>query len=174
MATMAEAEPAVSEPVGSFEEFFDQHYERLLRAMYLAIGDRHEAEDLAQDALVRVYERWDQVREMERPDGYLYQTALNLRRSRLRRLATATRKLLGGRSQEAPDPAAEASERDAVRRALATLPASQREAVVLVEWLGMSDAEAAEVLGISPVAVRVRISRARPTLREHLRGASDG
>jgi RNA polymerase sigma-70 factor (sigma-E family) len=174
MATMAEAEPAVSEPVGSFEEFFDLHYQRLLRAMFLATGDRHEAEDLAQDAFVRVYERWERVRGMERPDGYLYRTALNLRRSRLRRVATAARKLLGGWSQEAPDPAAAAGERDLVRRALAALPDGQRDAVVLVEWLGMTDAGAAEVLGISPVAVRVRISRARPTLREHLRGASDG
>jgi RNA polymerase sigma-70 factor, ECF subfamily len=174
MATMAEAEPAVSEPVGSFEEFFDLHYQRLLRAMFLATGDRHEAEDLAQDAFVRVYERWDRVRGMEQPDGYLYRIALNLRRSRLRRLATATRRLLGGRSEEAPDPATGATERDVLRRALAALPDSQRDAVVLVEWLGMTDAEAAEILGVTPVAVRVRISRARPTLLEHLRGASDG
>jgi RNA polymerase sigma-70 factor (sigma-E family) len=174
MATMAEAEPAVSEPVGSFEEFFDLHYQRLLRAMFLATGDRHEAEDLAQDAFVRVYERWDRVRGMERPDGYLYRIALNLRRSRLRRVATAARKLLGGRSPEAPDPATGATERDVLRRALAALPDGQREAVVLVEWLGLTDGEAAEVLRISPVAVRVRISRARPTLRDHLRGASDG
>jgi RNA polymerase sigma-70 factor (ECF subfamily) len=146
----------------------------LLRVMHLATGDRHEAEDLAQDAFVRLYERWDRVRGMERPDGYLYRTALNLRRSRLRRVATAARKLLGGRKQEAPDPATDATERDVVRRALAALPDGQREAVVLVEWLGMTDAEAAEVLDISPVAVRVRISRARATLREHLRGASDG
>jgi RNA polymerase sigma factor (sigma-70 family) len=136
--------------------------------MYLATGDRHEAEDLAQDAFVRVYERWDRVRGMERPEGYLYRTALNLHRSRLRRVATAARKLLGGRSQEAPDPAAGATERDVLRRALAALPGGQREAVVIVEWLDMTDSEAAEVLGISPGAVRVRISRARPTLREHL------
>jgi RNA polymerase sigma factor (sigma-70 family) len=93
MAAMAEAEAAVSEHAASFEGFFEEHYERLLRVMYLSTGDRHEAEDLAQDAFVRVYERWDRVRGMERPDGYLYRTALNLRRSRLRRLAVATRKL---------------------------------------------------------------------------------
>ena len=174
MAAMAEAEAAVSEQAPPFEGFFDQHYERLLRVLYLATGDRHEAEDLAQDAFVRVYERWDKIAGLERPDGYLYRTALNLRRSRLRRLAVATRKLLGGRqSEEVADPASQSDERDAIRRALAALPAGQREAVVLVEWLGMTDAEASEVLGISPVAVRVRISRARPTLREHLRGESD-
>jgi DNA-directed RNA polymerase specialized sigma24 family protein len=50
MAAMAEAEAAVSEHAGSFEAFFEEHYERLLRVMYLSTGDRHEAEDLAQDA----------------------------------------------------------------------------------------------------------------------------
>jgi RNA polymerase sigma-70 factor (sigma-E family) len=174
MAAMAEAEAAVSEHVRSFEGFFDEHYERLLRVLYLSTGDRHEAEDLAQEAFLRVYERWDRVRGMKRQDGYLYRTALNLRRSRLRRLAIATRKLFMQVHREEADPAVGSSERDAIRRALAALPDGQREAVVLVEWLGMTDAEAGEVLGISPGAVRVRLSRARPVLREKLRGASDG
>jgi RNA polymerase sigma-70 factor (ECF subfamily) len=173
MAAMAEAEAAVSEHAGSFEGFFDEHYERLLRVLYLSTGDRHEAEDLTQDAFVRLYERWDRVRGMEKPDGYLFRTALNLRRSRLRRLAVATRKLLAQISTEAADPAAASSERDAIRRALAALPDGQREAVVLVEWLGMTDSEAGEVLGVSPGAVRVRLSRARVVLREMLRGAND-
>ena len=171
---MTEAEAAVSETVASFDDFFEQHYERLLRAMYLATGDRHEAEDLAQDAFVRVYERWDRVQGMDRPDGYLYRAALNLRRSRLRRLAMAARKLLASWPSEAPDPAGAAGERDVVRRALAPLPDGQREAIVLVEWLGMTDGEAAEVLGVSAGAVRVRISRARSRLREQLRGDADG
>jgi RNA polymerase sigma-70 factor (ECF subfamily) len=172
MAAMAEAEAAASEHVLGFEDFFDEHYERLLRVLYLAGGDAHEAEDLAQDAFVRVYERWDRVQGMERPDGYLYRTALNLRRSRLRRLAVALRYLRMQIPRTEPDPAAGSGERDALRRALAALPSGQREAVVLVEWLGMSDGEAGEVLGVSPGAVRVRISRARPVLRREL-GASD-
>jgi RNA polymerase sigma-70 factor (ECF subfamily) len=174
MATMTEPEAAVSEPVPSFDEFFEGHHERLLRAMYLATGDRHEAEDLVQDAMVRVYERWDRVGGMGDPVGYLFRTALNLRRSRLRRLAVAARRLVGGRSEEATDPAVVATEGDAVRRALAALPDGQREAVVVVEWLGMTDAQAGEVLGVSPGAVRVRLTRARSALRERLQGESDG
>jgi RNA polymerase sigma-70 factor, ECF subfamily len=174
MAAMAEAEAAESEHAGSFEAFFDEHYERLLRVLYLSTGERHEAEDLAQDAFVRLYERWDRVRGMEKPDGYLFRTALNLRRSRLRRLAVATRKLFMQLPREEADPAVGSSQRDAIRRALAALPDGQREAVVLVEWLGMTDSEAGEVLGVSPGAVRVRLSRARAVLRGKLRGASDG
>ena len=87
-------EPAVAkaERVGTFEDFFRAHYERLLRTMYLTTGDRHEAEDLAQDAMARVYERWDRVSGTEDPVGYVYRVALNARRSRLRRISLAARK----------------------------------------------------------------------------------
>ena len=164
---------AYAERVDSFEDFFHAEYERLLRAMYLVTGNRHEAEDLAQEALLRAYERWDRVGRMSNPPGYVYRTALNLRRSRLRAMATAVRRLVRIRVEAEPDPAGPVGERDAIRRALAAIPATQREAVVLIEWLGLSDVEAAEILGVAPVTVRVRISRARPVLQEHLRGETD-
>jgi RNA polymerase sigma-70 factor (sigma-E family) len=173
MSLMAEPVAEEASPT-SFEDFFDAHHERLLRVMYLATGDRHEAEDLAQEAMVRVYERWDRVRQLEDPIGYLYRTALNLRRSRLRRLAIAARRLLPGTAKPETDPVQSADERDALRRALAALSHGQREALVLVEWLGMTDAEAGTVLGISPGAVRVRLTRARAALRPILRGDFDG
>jgi RNA polymerase sigma factor (sigma-70 family) len=124
--------------------------------------------------MVRVYERWERVRRLEDPVGYLYRTALNLRRSRLRRLAVAARRLVAGRPEAETDPAQAAGERDALRRALGGLPGGQREALVLVEWLDMTDAEAGRVLGVSPGAVRVRVSRARVALRPILRGDEDG
>lgn len=57
MALMAEADAARANVSLAFEDFFGDQHERLLRAMYLATGDRHEAEDLAQEAFVRIYER---------------------------------------------------------------------------------------------------------------------
>jgi RNA polymerase sigma-70 factor (sigma-E family) len=171
---------AMAEPVAAgveaptFEGFFHQQHEPLLRVLYLATGDRYEAEDLAQEAFVRMFERWDRVRRLEDPRGYLYRTALNLRRSRLRRLAVAARRLVGGRSEDAADPAQAAGERDELRRALATLPDGQRDALVLCEWLEMTDSEAGAVLGISPGAVRVRLTRARATMRRELGGEADG
>jgi RNA polymerase sigma-70 factor (sigma-E family) len=167
---------AMAEPVATgieaptFEAFFQQHHEPLLRAMYLTTGDRHEAEDLAQDAFVRLYERWPRIRGLEDPRGYLYRTALNLRRSRLRRLAVAARKLVAGRPEVGTDPAEATGTRDEMRRALSALPDGQREALILCEWLEMTDAEASEVLGISAGAVRVRLTRARATMRRALRG----
>jgi RNA polymerase sigma-70 factor (ECF subfamily) len=172
MATMGELAVADVEGTDAFEAFFHNHYERLLRAMYLATGDRHEAEDLAQDALVRVCERWVKVRSLEDPVGYLYRVALNLRRGRLRRLATAARRTFGA-SPPPRDEAEAAGERDAVRRALAGLPDGQREALVLVDWLGMTDREAAAALGVSDGALRTRLHRARTTMRETLRGNGD-
>jgi RNA polymerase sigma-70 factor (ECF subfamily) len=147
---------------GSFEAFFADQYEVLLRAMYLATGDRYEAEDLTQEAFVKAYERWDRVRAMGNPIGYVYRIAMNGHRKRVRRVVLGARRALANRPS---DPISETDDRDLLRRALATLPAGQREAIVLVEWLGMSSEEAAPILGISPVAVRVRVSRAKQALR---------
>jgi RNA polymerase sigma-70 factor (ECF subfamily) len=105
------------------------------------------------------------------PIGYLYRTALNLRRSRLRRLAVAARKAV--RPEPRPDEQEAAEDRSAVHRALARLAAGQREAVVLVEWLGMTDEQAGRVLGVSAGAVRTRLHRARSALRDLLRGEID-
>lgn len=150
-------------PLG-FEEFFEAQYERLCRALYLVTGDPVEAEDVAQEALVRLYERWERVRSLDSSAGYLFRTALNLHRSRLRRLAVRARSLV---SPEPPvDPALAAEARDELGRALASLPDGQREALVLVEWVGMDAEDAGRVLGIEAVSVRVRVSRARAVLRE--------
>jgi RNA polymerase sigma-70 factor (ECF subfamily) len=169
----AMSEPAVAEPerVESFEDFFHANYERLLRAMYLSTGDRHEGEDLAQDAMARVFERWGRVGSLEDPVGYTFRTALNLRRSRLRRLSIAARKVFTGGSSSEPLDAVD--DRDSLRRSLAQLPAGQREALILVDWLDWTDARAGEALGISPGAVRTRASRARTTLRELLQEGRD-
>jgi RNA polymerase sigma-70 factor, ECF subfamily len=171
MAVMVEAVEA--EQTQAFEDFFDAQYERLLRVLFLATGDRHEAEDLAQEVFVRVYERWPRVGATENPAGYLYRVALNAHRSRLRRIRVSTRKALRLRPEPPADPQEAAEDRLSVRRALDTLPAGQREAIVLVEWLGLTDAEAGEVLGLSPGAVRTRLHRARSALRDLLRGEND-
>jgi RNA polymerase sigma-70 factor (sigma-E family) len=151
----------------TFEEFFTDSYEPLLRAVYLVTGDRFEAEDLAQEAFFRVYQRWERVSRMANPEGYAYRIAINAYHGRLRRLATAARRAF---RREAPDELGAAEERDSIRRALARLPRGQREALVLMDWVGLSDRQAAEILGMDPAAVRVRLSRARRRLREERRG----
>jgi RNA polymerase sigma-70 factor (ECF subfamily) len=149
-----------------FEEFFQAEHVRLARALYLLTGSAAEADELTQEAMVRVYERWDRVRQMDSPQGYLFRTALNLHRSRLRWLATRARHIVHATSS--PDPAEVVQRRDSLARALGSLPTGQREAVVLVEWLGMDQEEAATALGVKPGSVRARLSRAKVDLRRML------
>jgi RNA polymerase sigma-70 factor, ECF subfamily len=154
------ATPAI---VLGFEEFFEAEHVRLARALYLLTGSASEADELTQEAMVRIYERWDRVRQMGSPQGYLYRTALNLHRSRVRWLASRARQVF--QATPSPDPAEVVQSRDSIARALASLPTGQREAVVMVEWLGMDSEEASRALGIKPGSLRSRLSRANEALR---------
>jgi RNA polymerase sigma-70 factor (ECF subfamily) len=125
-----------------FPEFFEAEVRRLTKAMYLLTGNRTDAEDLAQDAFVRVYERWARVRAMDSPAGYLYTVAFNLWRRKHRR------RLFPSSPEPVPevDPALTVEARSEATRLLLSLSSEQRQAVVLVEWLGLSAEEAAAVL----------------------------
>jgi RNA polymerase sigma-70 factor (ECF subfamily) len=151
---------------GDFEVFFEQHHERLFRALWLLTRNRQEAEEVMQDAFLRLWERWDKV--IGGPDavGYLYRTAMNVWRSRLRRAAVAARRVI--HHIQGDDEIAEAEERDAVVRALAPLPPRQRAAIVLMDVLDLSSDRAGEVLGIRPVTVRVLAARARAALAKEM------
>ncbi len=161
---------SVAEMSIDFEVFFRAEYTRLSRAMLLLTGDRAEAEDLAQESMSRVYERWERVRQMDSPTGYVYRTALNLNRKRLRRLAVRSRRVVARRL---PDALQIAEDRVEALRAVASLPAAQREALVLVEWLGYDAEEAGKILGIEAPSVRGRLHRARRTLHARLGGSDD-
>jgi RNA polymerase sigma-70 factor (ECF subfamily) len=170
MARM-EASPSATETLPGarpleFEAFFLEHHEPLFRALWLVTRNRHEAEEIMQDAFLRLLERWETVQAAENPQGYLYRTAMNVFRSRLRRAAVALRKAVYQLPQD--DQLAEIEAREAVVRALAPLPARQRAAVVLMDLLDLSSEQAGEALGIRPVTVRVLAARGRASLREAL------
>jgi len=103
----------------TFDEFFHTHRDGLFSALWVLGRDRHEAEEVAQDAFLKLWERWEQIRGLENPVGYLYRTALNLHRNRRRRAALALRRMV--RAAPAPDPIAAVDARDAVIRALGAL-----------------------------------------------------
>lgn len=149
-----------------FEGFFRGEYPRLVKALYLTVANVLEAEELAQEAMARVFERWDRVGTMDSPGGYAYRAALNLNKKRLRRLAVRARRVL--RPADPEDGTAAADARSDLVRAIANLPQGQREALVLVDWLEMTSEEAGRVLGIRPASVRSRIHRAREALQERL------
>jgi RNA polymerase sigma factor (sigma-70 family) len=163
----------VGQPISDevFEAFFRAEYPMLCRALMLVAGDRSEAQDVAQEALARVYERWERVAAMESTGGYLYRVALNLQRKRVKR--RARRVLFTPSSGEAADPADIVSTRHEVTLVLTALPIGQRQALVLTEWLGLDAAEAGEVLGIEASSVRVRVHRAKTALREQFGEADE-
>ena len=150
----------------TFEAFFAEHRQELFATLWLLTGRRHEAEEVLQEAFVRVWERWDRVAEMQRPAGYLYRTAVNVWRSRTRRTALALRRVVHAIPTD--EATAEVESRHLVTRALATLPPRQRAAVVLVDVLDLPSQDAAEALGIAASTVRVQLARARATLRERI------
>jgi RNA polymerase sigma factor (sigma-70 family) len=82
----------------SFEEFFEEHHRRLFSALCAATANRQEAEEVMQEAFLKLWERWDRwdrVSGLEDPVGYLYRTAMNVFRKRLRRAKLAVRKTVG-------------------------------------------------------------------------------
>jgi RNA polymerase sigma factor (sigma-70 family) len=118
-----------------------------------------------QEAFLRVWERWDRVQEMDDPTGYLYKTALNPNRKRIRRASVAIRRAIGlGPSR---DSIAEVEARDAVVRALGALTPRQCESIVLVDLLDYSSEEAGRVMGIKAATVRVLASQGRAALRQN-------
>ena len=150
----------------SFEEFFDAERARLFGALSVMTGNRHEAEEIMQDAFLRVWERWERVSAMDEPVGFLYRTAMNLFRKRLRRAGVALRKAT---KLLPPDDALAAVEaRDQATRLLRTLTPREREAIVLTAYLGYSTVEAGTLLGIKASTIRVLTTRARASLREEV------
>ena len=153
----------------TFEDLFADQHERLYRALYLIVGNSHEAEELMQDAFLHVLERWDRI---EDPTGYLYRSALNSTRSRFRRLTLAAKRTLAPGQHE--DPFTVADLRDEMVRALRALPERQRAALVLTDLLDYRSEEAAQVLGVTAATVRSLASHARAAMKLSLEADDDG
>ena len=148
----------------SFEAFYDAEGRTLFRRLWLVTGNRAEAEELMQDAFLKVWERWDQVGAMDDPVGYLYRTAMNLFRKRYRRAALAIRRSVG--LTPSRDDFADADDRETVRRVLSTLPPRQRAALVLTEMLGFSPEDAGRALGVQATTVRSLSHQGRASFRQ--------
>lgn len=149
----------------TFEEFVRASLPALGRYAYVLTGDRDAAADLVQDSLERLARAWRRVRADGNPLAYA--------RVVMVRCHVSTWRALSRRPPQAPlhehpgeaDPFAGADARDAVRRALATLPRSQRAVLVLTYLEGRPDVEIAEALGCRAATVRSLRHRALRALR---------
>lgn len=157
-------------PVGdeavTFGAFVLENNARLFQALCLLTRDRYEAEDIAQETFVRILERWDRIRSLEDPVGYLFRTAMNVFRGRYRRARLAMKRAAALASRDESIEALE--DHEVVFRALAALPTDQRAALVVTSLLGYSSEEAAEMLRAKPSTVRARATRAREALRTRI------
>ena len=151
------------EATRTFEAFYQAEARTLFRRLWLVTGNRAEAEELMQDAFLRVWERWDRVGAMEDPVGYLYRTAMNLFRKRYRRTMLAVRRTVG--LTPSTDDFSDADDRHVVRHVLATLPPRQRAALVLTEMLGFTSKEAGDALGVTDATVRSLTRHGRDAFR---------
>ena len=147
-----------------FEDFFGSEHARLFGALCLVTGDRHEAEEIMQDAFLRLWERWDRVGGLDDPSAYLFRTAMNVFRNRYRRASLGVRRTFSLAPSE--DAFATVEDRDVVVRALRGLAPDQRAAVVLTGYVGLTSEEAGEMLGMRPGTVRTLATRARAAIRE--------
>ncbi|MBV8260697.1 MAG: RNA polymerase sigma factor [Paraburkholderia sp.] len=151
---------------------------RLIALATRMLGDRNEAEDVAQEAFVRIWKHAPTWRTGEAKfDTWLHRVALNLCYDRLRGRREEPSNDPHAMSEPALDPAGapdqqlEARTRDQrVRAALAALPVRQREALVLTYYQELSNLEAAALMGISVDALESLLARARRTLRAQLAG----
>jgi len=167
--TPIQTQPVVAEsdPLGvGFDELYRRELASVVAVIYAVCGNRWAAEDLAHEAFVVTFRRWDQVRTYDRPGAFVRRVALNLASSRMRRLCAEARALARYAAQQPRlvdelDPA-DARFWAAVRR----LPRRQREVVVLRYVDERSDAEIADILGCSESTVRVHAHRARDALAE--------
>jgi RNA polymerase sigma-70 factor (ECF subfamily) len=151
--------------VNEASEFCDRIRDRLVGSLTLTCGDRGIAEELAQDTLVRVWERWPQVSRMASPEGWTFRTAFNLAGSWGRRRHAERRANRRSIPAVAATGTIDVAEIEAVRRAVSALPERQRAVIVARFYLGYDVAGAAELLDCAPGTVKAATHQALANLR---------
>lgn len=149
-----------------FSEWMTARQPALLRTAYLLTGDHHGAQDLVQLTLAKVYLTWEKVRRREAVDGYARRILVNENNSLWRR-AWKKRETV---SDQIPDwaPAHDTYDEgqgSALWQLVQTLPRKQRAAVVLRYYEELTEAETADILGVSIGTVKSQTSRALASLR---------
>jgi RNA polymerase sigma-70 factor (sigma-E family) len=147
----------------AYVAFVEEGWARYLRLARLLTGDRHRAEELLQDSLVKLYLRWRRVSARGDPHAYLRRMLVTGNVSRWRRVR---REHLVGVLPDRPAPGQdEDPDRDELWCALLDLPARQRAVVVLRYYEDLTERETAAVLGCTVGTVKSQNARAMARLR---------
>jgi len=154
----------------AFDEFVRIHGDSLVRLAYALCADRGRAEDATQEALARLYQRWDRLDD---PLPYARRCVVNATKDHWRQSSRRERRELLAALAEPPDTARllddQVADRDRLIRALRRLPHGQRAVIVLRYWQQLPEPEIAAILGNSVGTVKSQASRALGKLREELR-----
>ncbi|RJL35477.1 SigE family RNA polymerase sigma factor [Bailinhaonella thermotolerans] len=152
-----------------FHGFVMSRWPRLMRTAFLLTGERHAAEDLVQSSLERAYVSWRRVSAAGDPDAYVRRILINAHarrhRRKLKEYLRARDEVQEWDEPERDDRMAQAEDRSMLLRALARLPARQREAVVLRYWEDLTETQAAEAMGCSVGAVKSNTAKGIAKLR---------
>lgn len=154
----------------------DGHLGRIHGLAWRMLGDRAEAEDVAQDAFLRLWRQAGRWRAEARVGTWLHRVAHNLCVDRLRKRRGDTGDEPPELPDPAPGPAADHQRSQVARRveaALARLPERQRAAITLVHYQELGNIDAADIMGVSVEALESLLSRGRRGLREALSGQRD-
>src|SRR3954463_5604787 len=154
----------------AFGELVRRHRDRLWAVALRTLGDREEAADALQEALLSAYRRADGFRGDSAVTTWLHRIVVNACLDRIRRrTARATTALNDLDPPQRGDESAAAELRIDVDRALSALPPGQRAALVLVDMHGLAVADVAQILGVAEGTVKSRCARGRAALAPLLR-----
>ncbi len=151
-----------------FEEFYAANFQPLLLQLYAYTADLGQAQDAVQEAFTRAFGRWDRLSGYDRPAAWVRMVAMNVARNRWRRMRAARAHARYHRDEVVDGPG---PDRVALARALATLPESQRRAVVLFHVADLSIAEIANQEGVAEGTVKSWLHRGRAALAVALSGS---
>jgi RNA polymerase sigma-70 factor (ECF subfamily) len=157
--------------VRAYRQLVDRHLRGIHAFAYRMLGSRAEAEEVCQETFLRLWEHAGRYVPSAKPSTWIYRIAHNLSIDRLRRRRETSSGVAPDELPASERPSGLFLERqvaDAVQRALSELPERQRAAMGLVHYQGLSNAEAAEVLGVGVRALESLLARARRQLKESL------
>jgi RNA polymerase sigma-70 factor (sigma-E family) len=172
---MQEDGRVIEDSGGRLSELYSTHAGSAIRLAFMLTGDRQLAEDVVQDAFVKLAGHLVHLRDPRAFDAYLRRTVVNLcnsllRRKRLERAYLARSAAEPARTQDAPD----VGRRDELWGRLQQLPARQRTAIVLRIYEDLPEQQVADILRCRPGTVRSLVSRGLAELRIHVRSDDDG
>ncbi len=155
---------------GSYQAFYHRELPAMAALAAAVTGSHVQAEDIAQDALIKAYQRWDTVSTYDKPGAWLRRVTINQALSARRRATAEVKAKLRLGAERVPTLAPAPAVHDDVWAAVRSLPGKQRAAVALHYLEDLPVAEIAEILDCAESTAKVHLHRGRAALAEKLEG----